>query len=64
MIKQFNIFGDIDMIDPEGNINRCEVCGRSMSNVADCCSEECAKKSIENIFGNYEQNTKQTNSPD
>lgn len=41
-MKQYNIFGEIDHIDNEGNMIRCEIC--SQPSEADCCSEECSKQ--------------------
>ena len=39
-MKQINIFDEIDYINDDGEINRCEICGRSIEN-GDICSLEC-----------------------
>lgn len=41
-MNQLNIFGEIDYIDDDGNVQRCEICGKSIK-VGDVCSDECAK---------------------
>lgn len=51
LVKQLNIFNEVDLVNPEGKIIRCEVCGVSMDSERDCCSLECAEKSIEMVFG-------------
>lgn len=45
-MNQLNIFGEIDYIDENGNIQRCEICDKSIE-VGDVCSDECAKEWIE-----------------
>ena len=50
-VRQINIFNEVDNMNEFGEIIRCEVCGVSMDELKDCCSEKCSKKAIENIFG-------------
>ncbi len=54
MIKQINIFGDIDLIAANGSVIRCEICGESMKIEADCCGDECAEAAVEQIFAGLE----------
>lgn len=46
-MKQINIFDEIDYINEDGSINRCEMCGCSMEKQADVCSKECAEDWVE-----------------
>jgi len=47
MIKQVNIFGEIDHFNEDGTKNTCEMCGKSMEIKADVCSTKCAEKWVE-----------------
>ena len=51
-MKQYNIFGELEEIDDEGNVirNYCEWCNKPMTEEKDCCSLECAEKVIQKIF--------------
>ncbi len=41
-MRQINIFEEIDYIDENGNIKRCEICQKGIDE-GDICSDECAK---------------------
>jgi hypothetical protein len=43
LIKQINIFGEIDYINEDGSKNDCEICKKSMKKKANVCSTKCAK---------------------
>jgi hypothetical protein len=47
--KQLNIFDQIDYVDQDGNIQRCEICGISIEK-GEICSDECGKKWLELVF--------------
>lgn len=43
MIKQINIFGEIDYFNEDGTKNECEICKKPMKKKADVCSTKCAE---------------------
>lgn len=42
LIKQINIFGEIDYINEDGSKNECEICKKSMKKKANVCSTKCS----------------------
>ena len=56
-MKQYNIFGEIDNLDENGDVKRCCMCGITLERGQLCDSEKCAKDwedkyfSIDNLEG-------------
>ena len=51
-MKQYNIFGEIEYVDDDGNVRRCEHCGKiNPREQSSFCSDECIKESLDNVFG-------------
>ena len=50
-MKQLNIFGELDFINEEGEVKRCEICRRSIE-VGDICSNECGQEWIKKYIDN------------
>lgn len=50
MLKQYNIFGEIDNIDSNGEIKRCCICGCSLEIGQLCLKKECAEMWEEKYF--------------
>ena len=48
-VKQLNIFGEIDNINENGEVMRCEICNKGISK-GTVCSDECAKEWIDKNF--------------
>jgi exosome complex RNA-binding protein Rrp42 (RNase PH superfamily) len=49
-MKQYNIFGDIDILDDDGNIMRCCMCGIALEKGQLCDSEKCANDWADKFF--------------
>lgn len=42
-MKQYNIFGDFDFLDDEGNVRRCCICNKSIEKGQLCTDEKCGE---------------------
>jgi recombinational DNA repair protein RecR len=51
VLKQYNIFGEVEHIDEDGNVRRCQYCNKINNREGLMfCSDKCGEKSIKEVF--------------
>lgn len=58
-MKQLNIFGEIEILNDDGSVRRCEYCRQPNLRESGFCSDECVEKSLDEVLGVSERELKQ-----